>query len=82
MKRSGPPEATPAAPAAASGAVARRDPAQADPAPAGQASVRVGVDTGGTFTDLVLVDEQTGERGTAKVPSTPDDPARAVFAAL
>ena len=45
-------------------------------------SVRVGVDTGGTFTDLVLVDERTGERGTAKVPSTPDDPARAVFAAL
>jgi N-methylhydantoinase A len=45
-------------------------------------SVRVGVDTGGTFTDLVFVDEHTGERGTAKVPSTPDDPARAVFAAL
>ena len=45
-------------------------------------SVRVGVDTGGTFTDLVLVDEHTGRRGTAKVPSTPDDPARAVFAAL
>jgi len=45
-------------------------------------SFRVGVDTGGTFTDLVLVDEGTGERGTAKVPSTTDDPARAVFAAL
>ena len=45
-------------------------------------SFRVGVDTGGTFTDLVLVDEGTGERRTAKVPSTPDDPARAVFAAL
>ena len=45
-------------------------------------SLRVGADTGGTFTDLVLVDEGTGERRMAKVPSTPDDPARAVFAAL
>ena len=37
---------------------------------------------GRDLTDLVLVDERTGQRGTAKVPSTPDDPARAVFAAL
>ena len=45
-------------------------------------SVRLGVDTGGTFTDLVLVDERTGERAATKVPSTPDDPSRAVLAAL
>jgi N-methylhydantoinase A/oxoprolinase/acetone carboxylase beta subunit len=35
--------------------------------------VRVGVDTGGTFTDLVAEDGRT-----AKVPSTPSDPGRAV----
>ena len=45
-------------------------------------SVRVGVDTGGTFTDLVVVDERTGKRAATKVPSTPDDPSRAVLTAL
>ena len=34
---------------------------------------RLGVDVGGTFTDLLLVDESSGETFTAKVPSTPDD---------
>lgn len=37
--------------------------------------VRIGVDTGGTFTDVVAVDEETGEVSTTKTPSTPDDPA-------
>jgi 5-oxoprolinase (ATP-hydrolysing) len=37
---------------------------------------RVGVDVGGTFTDLILVDEETGRITVDKVPSTPDDPAR------
>jgi len=41
-------------------------------------SVRIGIDTGGTFTDLVLIDADAGEVRTTKVPSTPDDPARAV----
>src|SRR5436309_5948599 len=45
-------------------------------------SIRVGVDTGGTFTDLVLIDDATGERRTVKVPSTPEEPAAAVFEAL
>ena len=36
-------------------------------------SFRLGVDVGGTFTDLLLVDEQSGEFYTAKVPSTPED---------
>jgi len=40
----------------------------------------VGVDTGGTFTDLVLVDG--AEIRIHKVPSTPDDPSRAVLAGL
>ena len=33
----------------------------------------LGVDVGGTFTDIFLVDEETGHIHTAKVPSTPDD---------
>jgi len=36
-------------------------------------SYRLGVDVGGTFTDLLLVDEQTGNTWSAKVPSTPND---------
>ena len=44
-------------------------------------AVRVGIDTGGTFTDLVLLDE-TGRATRLKVPSTPDDPARALVDGL
>ncbi len=36
----------------------------------------VGVDTGGTFTDVTLLDHVTGRIWTAKTPSTPDDPSR------
>ena len=36
-------------------------------------SYRLGVDVGGTFTDLFLVNEDSGETFTAKVPSTPAD---------
>lgn len=36
-------------------------------------SYRLGVDVGGTFTDLLLISEKTGETFTAKVPSTPED---------
>ena len=43
---------------------------------------RVGIDVGGTFTDLLLVDEETGESHVAKVPSTPDDPSRGALAGL
>jgi len=34
---------------------------------------RLGVDVGGTFTDLLLVDEASGHTYMAKVPSTPED---------
>ena len=34
---------------------------------------RLGVDVGGTFTDLLLVDESSGHTYMAKVPSTPED---------
>ena len=36
-------------------------------------SYRLGVDVGGTFTDLLLINEDSGETFTAKVPSTPED---------
>ncbi len=36
-------------------------------------SYRLGVDVGGTFTDLLLVHEKTGKTWSAKVPSTPAD---------
>lgn len=40
----------------------------------------IGVDTGGTFTDLVAFAD--GRFEVAKLPSTPDDPARAVIAGI
>ncbi|HJP36495.1 MAG TPA: hydantoinase/oxoprolinase N-terminal domain-containing protein, partial [Gammaproteobacteria bacterium] len=36
---------------------------------------RLAVDIGGTFTDIVALEEASGELHLAKVPSTPDDPA-------
>src|SRR5574342_946213 len=42
----------------------------------------VGVDVGGTFTDLVLVDEATGEVRVAKVPTTVANQAGGVQSAL
>jgi N-methylhydantoinase A len=38
-------------------------------------AIRIGIDTGGTFTDVVAVDEDSGEIVTTKTPSTPGDPA-------
>ena len=39
----------------------------------GSLSYRLGVDVGGTFTDLLLLRVDTGETWRAKVPSTPED---------
>ena len=36
---------------------------------------RLGVDIGGTFTDIALIDEATGQIYTGKVSSTPQDPS-------
>jgi N-methylhydantoinase A len=37
--------------------------------------IRIGIDTGGTFTDVVALDEGTGRIVTTKTPSTPSNPA-------
>lgn len=42
----------------------------------GQGRYRIGIDTGGTFTDIVAVDREAGALAVTKVPSTPDDPSR------
>jgi N-methylhydantoinase A len=39
---------------------------------------RIGVDSGGTFTDICLVEEASGDVRVWKVASTPDDPSRAI----
>ena len=41
--------------------------------------LRIGIDTGGTFTDVVAIDEATGEITTTKTPSTPRDPSIGVL---
>jgi N-methylhydantoinase A len=40
---------------------------------------RLGVDVGGTFTDLLLVNDDTGEIFRVKTPSTPADPSEGVL---
>ena len=39
---------------------------------------RIGVDSGGTFTDVCLFETETGRVEVWKVPSTPDDPSRGI----
>ena len=43
---------------------------------------RVTVDTGGTFSDFVCLDEDTGAIAIAKLPSTPEDPSRAILGGI
>jgi N-methylhydantoinase A len=43
---------------------------------------RLTVDTGGTFSDFVFVNEATREITVAKLPSTPDDPSKAILAGV
>jgi N-methylhydantoinase A len=37
--------------------------------------VRIGIDIGGTFTDIQVLDEMTGLSGSLKTPTTPEDPS-------
>ena len=41
-----------------------------------QLAYNVAVDVGGTFTDVLVFDEQRGELTEGKVLSTPDDPSK------
>lgn len=45
-------------------------------------SYRLGVDVGGTFTDILLVDESTGRTWRAKTPSTPADQSAGVLTGI
>ncbi|MFC4660728.1 hydantoinase/oxoprolinase family protein [Oceanobacillus aidingensis] len=45
-------------------------------------SYHLGVDTGGTFTDIALINESNGEILITKVPSTPNNPSEAVINGL
>ena len=38
-------------------------------------SLRIAIDTGGTFTDIVAIDENNGDQYVVKTPSTPEDPS-------
>ena len=42
-------------------------------------SLRIAIDTGGTFTDVIAIDESTGDQFAIKTPSTPDDPSRGLL---
>lgn len=46
------------------------------------ASLRIGIDTGGTFTDIVCVDAASGAVSVTKVPSTPANPALGLVAGV
>ena len=49
----------------------------------GKGAIVAGIDVGGTFTDLILIDTATGGRVTvAKTPTTPDNQSGGVLAAL
>ena len=42
-------------------------------------TLSIGVDTGGTFTDLVLLDRAARSLAIHKLPTTPDDPAQGIL---
>lgn len=47
-----------------------------------QRRIRIGIDTGGTFTDVVAFDASTGATTTTKTPSTPHDPGEGFMAGI
>ena len=47
-----------------------------NPTELGDRMKRLGVDVGGTFTDLIYVDDEAGKISSTSCPTTPDDPSR------
>ena len=45
-------------------------------------NIRFAIDTGGTFTDIVVMDEDTGNCFIEKVPTTPGNAIRSVINAI
>ena len=45
-------------------------------------AVRLGIDIGGTFTDLQVFDARTGRSGSVKTPTTPEDPSVGLMAGI
>ena len=45
-------------------------------------TLRVGIDSGGTFTDLVALDNESGQWSTSKVSSTPGEPISGILKAI
>jgi N-methylhydantoinase A/oxoprolinase/acetone carboxylase beta subunit len=45
-------------------------------------TVRIAVDIGGTFTDIEILDETTGQAFAVKTPTTPDDPSEGLITGL
>ncbi len=41
--------------------------------------LRIAIDTGGSFTDVVAINEETGEQFVIKTPSTPSDPSEGLL---
>ena len=41
--------------------------------------IRIGIDIGGTFTDFLLINDQTGDFAVFKALTTPHDPSEAVL---
>lgn len=49
---------------------------------ASRRAVRIAVDIGGTFTDIEILDEASGQTFAAKTPTTPDDPSEGLITGL
>jgi len=49
---------------------------------ASRRAVRIAVDIGGTFTDIEILDEATGQTFAVKTPTTPDDPSEGLITGL
>src|SRR4051812_16789367 len=75
----------PVRPCRAAAAIGRRDDETEEMVSengSGARPLRVGIDIGGTFTDLIAFDERTGALSIGKVLTTPQEPAAGVEAGI